>query len=71
MLCLWRRRGEEIYCTLTKPMPAGTRIVVVVTDIGRGRAHIGIDCDRSITVDRSEIDARKRAEAEEDPNGKR
>ncbi len=63
MLILMRRAGEEIKVTLED----GRVITITLISMDRNRARIGIDADRSITVDRAEIYERKNREA--DGNG--
>ena len=57
MLVLMRRPGEEIVCTL----PDGTEIVVVLLNLDRNRARLGIIAPREVIVDRREIHERKLA----------
>lgn len=59
MLCLTRQDGQAIILTTA----SGERIVVQVAEIKRGRipqVRIGIEADRSVTIDRLEVDAAKR-----------
>jgi carbon storage regulator CsrA len=55
-----RRSGEEVVITLED----GRKIVVLLVNIDRNRARIGIEAPRSIEVDRREIWQRKHPEVE-------
>lgn len=68
MLILTRRLHEEIVCTLTESLPAGTRFRISCEGSDMGKARIGIDAPRTITIDRSEIHRRK-LRNREDING--
>ena len=57
MLILMRRAGEEIVCRC----PDGTKIVIALVSLDRNRARIGVEAPLSVTVDRAEIDERKKA----------
>lgn len=61
MMQLHRRVGETVVLTLTEPMPAGTRVVIEITDRRSHDVGLGFTADRSIMIDRGEVDARKRA----------
>lgn len=50
MLVLSRKLGERILVQA----PCGD-IWIVITDVDNGRVKIGIDCDRSIPIYRSEL----------------
>jgi carbon storage regulator CsrA len=56
MLVLSRYRDEKIILTT----PEGRRIVLTVVGVMWDRVRIGVEADRDITVDREEIDVRKR-----------
>lgn len=58
-LMLTRRPGDAIDLTLTTPLPAGTRIVILVAALDHRNTRIGIDAPRSVVVDRHEITERK------------
>jgi len=55
MLVLSRERDESIVLTLTSDLPKGTAIRVLVADVARGRARIGIDAPLSIQILRGEL----------------
>lgn len=59
MLCLTRQDGQAIVLTTSN----GERIVVQVVKIRRGKyvaVRLGVEADRSVTIDRLEVDAAKR-----------
>lgn len=59
MLCLTRQDGQAIVLTTA----SGERIVVQVVKVRRGKfvaVKLGVECDRSVTIDRLEVDAAKR-----------
>lgn len=51
MLVLSRKLGERIVLQV----PGQPDIVIVVTDIDRGKIRLGIEADRSVTIMRSEL----------------
>jgi len=67
MLVLQQKRGDAVIITLTKPMPAGTRLEVTLVHAQDGKARIGYAADTSITIDREKIHRKKLAERDE-PN---
>ena len=58
MLILTRRPGETIVATTG----TGERIEITVLRMGPGQARIGVHAPSSVTIDREEIDERKRQE---------
>ena len=67
MLVLTRRVNESVVITL----PDGRVVKVKVCEIRRGpepdRCRIGIECDRSIIVDRAEVREAKRSTQNQGP----
>ena len=55
MLVLRRKRDQALVLTTTKGIPAGSVIRVVVTDIARGYAAIGIEAPPAIQILRGEL----------------
>lgn len=54
MLVLTRREGEEVIINVpASSEPQLVRLVVVKAD--RGRAKIGFDADRTVSIDRLEV----------------
>jgi sRNA-binding carbon storage regulator CsrA len=56
VLVLTRREGQVTFITA----PNGDRIKIVNYDFDRGKCRLGIDAPREYTIDREEIDQRKR-----------
>lgn len=69
MLILTRRAGEAIILRLED----GRRIEIRVLGVKGNQVRHGIECDKSIKVDREEVCERKEAEAQGKPdvNGNR
>jgi len=64
MLVVMRRPREEVVITLED----GREIIVVLVNIDRGRARIGIAAPQTIEVDRREIWLRKHPQPEVNGN---
>jgi carbon storage regulator len=58
MLCINRRRGEEIVIRT----PEGRMIKLAILDSDTGKVRIGILADRDVSINRAEIDERVQAE---------
>jgi len=58
MLILTRRKSEKVIIV----GPDGTRIVVTVLDLERGKARLGFEAPRDVFVDREEIALLRQAE---------
>jgi len=51
MLCLTRKIGESIICTLED----GREVRIVLLDVRAGRARLGVEADRDVSVRRAEL----------------
>lgn len=69
MLVLERHVHEELIFTLAQNLPAGTKFKLAVLSLRTNTVRLGIEAPRSITVDRDEVDRRKRIASGEEVDG--
>jgi carbon storage regulator CsrA len=55
MLVLTRKKHETITMIATKDIPAGTEIVVAVSDIREWKVKLGIDAPKCVNIVRTEL----------------
>jgi len=72
MLVLTRKIDEEVWCRLTRDLPAGSEIRIKIIEVRAskegGRVRLGIDAPDSVTIHRQEIWVKIEGEMDEIAN---